>query len=1377
MRRTVLFFVLAGLPALLTAQLTWTGIGSDQPTGPVVRVEKQDAQGAILTFDFAGFFESQVIEDGEVFQRLQVLENRTSKDIGKPELPMVSELVGIPGHLGARIKSVETETVTLAGYHVYPFQTPTVDIPGGHVTRFVINRSFYTRDQFYPSESVTLEKPGIWRDVKVAGLHLVPFRHNPVTGELVFITRFRIEIDFVQDPTLPVLSRSQALTPSFYRMYESAVVNFSHLGYSMTFTASDDIKYLVITNTNPLSSIQPLVDWKYRQGFRVEVKTMESGFSTPQEFKDYIKDLYDNEGLEYVLMVGDAYPNGGNGGGPDDVPMYWWAPSGEDPSYSDSWYTCMDGPDDHYADLAIGRFTYDNLTELELQIQKTLDHYLNPDDATNWAENSILIAHKEDYPGKYTQCCEEIRTFPYALQIPIFEPAYGGAGYSNQQVVDYVNANSCGILNYRGHGSATEFWQWCNYGSFTATHVAQLTNANRLFVVFDVCCDNMDIVAYNGNCLCETFMKSPVASVAINGAIIPSYTIPNHDYDKELYKGVFNEGIYNIGYVSNFANVTVLNNHGTIGRSNVRTYLWLGDASLEPWTLQPAPLTVTHDPQLFLGVSTFDVTVLGGGNPLENARVCVSNDDGTVYGVAFSNAAGLAQVVFDAPVQNPGAAKVTVTAHNCLAYQGDVQVIPQTGPYVIKDSFTLNDVAGGNGDGLMDYGESILMTLNMKNVGVVQANNVTVTISSADPYITITDNSEVYGVIGPNQVIGVTDGFAFEVANDLPDGHFIMIDVTATGTGDETWNSSFTIEGHAPVLEMGDFVINDQAGNNNGKVDPGETVTLIITVMNTGSSEAFNVAAQLSEADPFITINQGQASYGDIPGGSSAPGSFSITADISTPAGHVVDLDLEMTADMDITASATFNIVVGQIPVVIIDLDPNHSSGTVMEPTIQNLGVAVEYSTSIPADLNMYSSAFVCLGIYASNHVLTGAEGQTLADYLNNGGSLYMEGGDTWYYNSPTPVHTMFNINATGDGSSDMGTILGQTGTFTEGMTFTYNGENNWMDHIEPVSPAFKILQNQSPAYGTGVAYDPGTYKTIGTSHEFGGLTDGASPSTKEELMKEYLIFFGVFYNELTANFAASATTICEGESVDFTDFSTGPVSSWNWTFEGGTPASSTQQNPTVTYNTPGVFDVMLIISDGTSYDTLMKPDYMLVLEMPGTPGKPQGDEMVCTNTTTQTQYTTSGASGAISYAWEIEPAAAGTISGNTVTGTVTWTPNWEGTALVRVKGINTVCEGPFSDDLQVTCMICTGTDESLAEEFSVSPNPSDGIFNLSWGTTAGSIQVVVYNVVNKPVYSVTRETRPGDGWTLDLSDQPSGIYFLRISSGGNEMIRKLVVR
>jgi hypothetical protein len=904
--------ILSVLTFMATAQKNWVSFTSNTPELPQVIIEEQNNTKIILNISISGMYVSGYMEDGQAFQRLELFENRTVKEIGKPELPMLSELIGIPGNKLINVNILNKETVKLDNYLVYPFQTPTTDNPGGHSHEFVMDKKFYNESNSYPENQVYLDKPGIWRDVKVAGLHIIPFDYDPSSGDLEIITNLKLQIEFSGIDTKPVLNRSKQVAPKFYRMYESGILNFQSLGYTMNYKGNDDIKYLVITNTTALSSIQPLVNWKNQQGFKVEVKTMESGFDTPQNFKDYISQLYASDNLEYILMVGDAYPNGGNTGDPDDVPMFWWAPSGEDASYSDSWYSCMDGPDDHYADIAIGRFTYDNISELDLQIQKTMDHYFNPDVNTNWAENSILIAHQEQYPGKYTQCCEEIRTYPYSLQVPIFEQAYGGAGYTNTQVVDYVNANSCGIFNYRGHGSATAFTGWSPQGNFTAQHVSQLTNNDRLFVFFDVCCDNMDIVAHAGNCLCESFMKSDVASVAVNGAIIPSYTIPNHDYDKEMYKAVFDEGIHNIGYVTNFANVTVLNVHGNLGRSNVRTYLWLGDASVEPWTLQPANLTATHDGQLFLGLSNFSVTAMGTGGPLENAMVCVSNDNGTIYGVAYTDASGYAEVIFDDPVQDPGTAKVTVTAHNHVPYQADVLVIPQSGPYVIKESYTLNDQTGGNGDGLMDYGESILLSLSVKNVGISQATNVVVTLSTTDPYITFTDNTEPYGAIDPEQIVEVTDGFAFDVANDIPDGHYVLVEVEASGDDDDTWTSSFSIEGHAPFLEVGAMTIDDSGGNGNGRLDPGETADIIIQTNNTGSCDAINTIGSLSSSNSFLTLNNTTYDFNVIASGLMEEAVFNVTASGGAPIGTVINLVYDVISG-EYNAQKAFATTIGLI--------------------------------------------------------------------------------------------------------------------------------------------------------------------------------------------------------------------------------------------------------------------------------------------------------------------------------------------------------------------------------------------------------------------------------------------------------------------------------
>ncbi|PHR50013.1 MAG: hypothetical protein COA32_02445 [Fluviicola sp.] len=80
------------------------------------------------------------------------------------------------------------------------------------------------------------------------------------------------------------------------------------------------------------------------------------------------------------------------------------------------------------------------------------------------------------------------------------------------------------------------------------------------------------------------------------------------------------------------------------------------------------------------------------------------------------------------------------------------------------------------------------------------------------------------------------------------------------------------------------------------------------------------------------------------------------------------------------------------------------------------------------------------------------------------------------------------------------------------------------------------------------------------------------------------------------SDFSANKQVICAGESIDFTDMSYHGQTTWNWTFEGGTPSASTDQNPTVLYNTPGLYEVTLEISDGSNNATETKTGFIKVL-------------------------------------------------------------------------------------------------------------------------------------------------------------------------------------
>jgi PKD repeat protein len=79
----------------------------------------------------------------------------------------------------------------------------------------------------------------------------------------------------------------------------------------------------------------------------------------------------------------------------------------------------------------------------------------------------------------------------------------------------------------------------------------------------------------------------------------------------------------------------------------------------------------------------------------------------------------------------------------------------------------------------------------------------------------------------------------------------------------------------------------------------------------------------------------------------------------------------------------------------------------------------------------------------------------------------------------------------------------------------------------------------------------------------------------------------------VSANFAANNVNPCIGSPVQFSDLSTGNISSWSWTFQGGTPATSTSPNPSVTYSSAGTYSVSLTVSDGVNNSTYSLNNYI----------------------------------------------------------------------------------------------------------------------------------------------------------------------------------------
>jgi PKD repeat protein len=168
------------------------------------------------------------------------------------------------------------------------------------------------------------------------------------------------------------------------------------------------------------------------------------------------------------------------------------------------------------------------------------------------------------------------------------------------------------------------------------------------------------------------------------------------------------------------------------------------------------------------------------------------------------------------------------------------------------------------------------------------------------------------------------------------------------------------------------------------------------------------------------------------------------------------------------------------------------------------------------------------------------------------------------------------------DFSADSTTVMA-TGSvqFTDLST---NGPTSWDWTFSGGTPGTSTEQNPVVTYNTPCTY---TVTLI-----------AANPAGSDTETKTGYITVTVLQPP-AADFSASSTNISAGDSVTFTDLSTNNPNSWSWTFDGGTPGTSTGQNPTVTYNTPGTYSVTLLASNGAGSDSETKTGYITVAEKP----------------------------------------------------------------------------------------------------------------------------------------------------------------------------------
>ena len=169
----------------------------------------------------------------------------------------------------------------------------------------------------------------------------------------------------------------------------------------------------------------------------------------------------------------------------------------------------------------------------------------------------------------------------------------------------------------------------------------------------------------------------------------------------------------------------------------------------------PQTLNVVHNPVIIAGNPQFNVTA-------DNNSLIALTLNGEIIAVAEGTGNPVAMNI---PFIVPGnSVKITVTKQNYYRYTASVPVVPSEGAYVISDSTVVNDSLGNN-NALLDYGESPLLSLRAYNVGVSQAENVTLILRSNSSYVIVIDSTEFYGTIPAGGKLFKANGFKSAIKN------------------------------------------------------------------------------------------------------------------------------------------------------------------------------------------------------------------------------------------------------------------------------------------------------------------------------------------------------------------------------------------------------------------------------------------------------------------------------------------------------------------------------------------------------------------------------------------------------------------------------------
>ncbi|MBI5217341.1 MAG: T9SS type A sorting domain-containing protein [Bacteroidia bacterium] len=868
------------IPFTLVAGNNWIKIDNATKTETDIKIVSSSNDETVVSFS-VNAYSLKKVQTGQGYAFVvNIPEGAKIQQKGAPDLPKLAKSIIVPDDKNMTIQLVAWDYTDINNMEIAPSK--------GIITRdqdpATIPYTYgneYSTDVFFPSFLTQLETPYIMRDFRGQTIVVNPVQYNPVSKTLRIYKNITVKVFATGDSETNILKRNNSqikINSEFKSIYQNHFLNFKSATSAKYNPLPEPGKMLIICYTGFMNSMLPFIQWKKQRGMEVDMVDVSTIGNNATAIKNYVTNYFNANGLTFLLLVGDhAQVTTSN------------ISSGD----SDWDYGYLLGSD-HYADILVGRFSAETVQDVVIQVDKAIHYERDVTPADSWLGKGVCIASDEGGNGQGDLDESDIvhedfirdtlLHYGYSFINRIYDP-----GATAQMLANALDS-ARGIISYTGHGSDNAFVTT----GFSNTDVDALTNIDKLPYIFSVACVNGDFT--NLTCFAEAWLRAnvsgkPTGAVAtLMSTINQSWNSPMCGQDEMIRLVTHNipgNDKITFGGISINGLAKMIDNYSTDGENMADTWTVFGDPSLIVRTKTPQSMTVSHQPVTFIGTNQFTVNC-----DVDSAFICLTLQ-GEILGTGYGNGT-FVNISFNT-LTSPDTIIVTVTAQDYVTYIGTVLVVPNNGAYVVCQAQAVND-PNANHNHLAETGENVNLDITLKNVGTISAGNVNAVLSSADPYITITQNTHGFGQILAGASSVANDAYTFTVADNVPDNHNALFNLQVTDINDSIWISQISVPLHAPNLNLQYINLNDASGNNNGMLDPGETVDLNISVLNNSVTASTASACILSSTSSYVTINTNSVNTGVLGSNSTTPASFNISISSSAPAGSYADFTFTLTA-------------------------------------------------------------------------------------------------------------------------------------------------------------------------------------------------------------------------------------------------------------------------------------------------------------------------------------------------------------------------------------------------------------------------------------------------------------------------------------------------